>query len=63
MPRPRPASNVGRDPSIRAMPITSSKPAVLVAEEKSSRSRNLYHYVRGSKNDNFIHFREDEVGR
>eukprot|EP00618_Florenciella_parvula_P013373 CAMPEP_0119481142 /NCGR_PEP_ID=MMETSP1344-20130328/9628_1 /TAXON_ID=236787 /ORGANISM="Florenciella parvula, Strain CCMP2471" /LENGTH=474 /DNA_ID=CAMNT_0007515509 /DNA_START=316 /DNA_END=1736 /DNA_ORIENTATION=- len=43
------------------MPITSSKPAVLVAEEKSSRSRNLYHYVRGSKNDNFIHFREDEV--
>ena len=59
---PRPATNVGRDPAIRAMPISSSKPAVLVAEEKTSRSRNLYHFVRGAKNDNFIHFREDEVG-
>eukprot|EP00619_Florenciella_sp_RCC1007_P005571 CAMPEP_0205913276 /NCGR_PEP_ID=MMETSP1325-20131115/6428_1 /ASSEMBLY_ACC=CAM_ASM_000708 /TAXON_ID=236786 /ORGANISM="Florenciella sp., Strain RCC1007" /LENGTH=65 /DNA_ID=CAMNT_0053280113 /DNA_START=169 /DNA_END=363 /DNA_ORIENTATION=+ len=44
------------------MPLGALSPApALVAEDKSSRSRNLYHFVEGQDKDNFIHFREDEV--
>ena len=53
---------VDPDRAAQAMSLASSPAAALVAEQKSSRSRNLYHFVRGMEADNFIHFFEDEVG-